>query len=403
MSDNGAEKGSLGGGTAAVSRGRSPLLMLLWVVALPFYVVPTMGILFLTGVWARVSERLHSAPGLGTLLNAVEDALLVPVKAIGRLFIKDEASLAIAPYLLLPFLFMGFIVALIRDFSWPLAVLYLVVLMGPRISHYTAVTGMLHRNAHAPGGFFKAPLNKVEWYFFEWFFGLFHGTLPGSLPYSHCRMHHVCDNNFEDPASTLNFDRDSFPQFLMYAMGPAVLYIGGFSPLLFFYQRKRKQTFRDLGLCMLAFYGVLLFLLWWDWRIAVVVQLLPLLLNASAFAIANWVQHGFYNPADPFNVDASTTTILNPPLLLNENHHHAHHVKPAQHWTKDPVWFDANRERMGPLDPIVFDQIPTVNIWLAMMRKDWEGLARSFVILNPNRRPEEVPALLAQGARRFVG
>lgn len=374
----------------------------LWYLMVPVYGIPVFAIIFLSGVWGRVHERTSTLPGFSLLFDGMDKISTRFFHAIGRALGIQEESLEVVPYLFLPFIYLAFIAAMVRHFDPLLAVAYLVFLMGPQIKFYSGITGILHRNAHRPGCFVSPSLKNTQWYFCEWFLGLFHGTVPGSLPYSHCRMHHVCDNDLTDPASTMPYHRDSFKDFLRYAMGPAVLYISGFSPLVYFYRHKRQQTFRNLALCMVAYYGTFLVMMWWDWRIAVTVMLMPVLLNSAAFSMANWVQHGFINPTHPSSKDTGSTTILSPRLLLNENHHHAHHVKPANQWTQDPVWFSNNLSKMAPLDPFVFDKLPTINVLVYMLTRNWQALAQYYVISNPNRRPEEVPELLAQGVQPIL-
>lgn len=387
---------------SAPSVDTRPAASPLWYLVGLLYGIPVFGIIMLTGVWSRMHERLGSLPITGHVMRGIGALSDRFFRGFGRLFIAEEASLEIVPYLFLPVVYIGLIAAMVREFHPGLAVLYLVVLMGPQIKFYSGITAILHRNAHRPGCFVSPGLKNAQWYFCEWFLGLFHGTVPGSLPYSHCRMHHVCDNDLTDPASTLPFQRDSLIDFIRYATGPAILYISGFSPLWFFYRRKRQQTFRNLGLCMLAYYGTFIVLLMWNWRIAITVQLMPVLLNAASFSIANWVQHGFVNHANPSSKETGSTTLLEPKLLLNENHHHAHHIKPSNQWHQDPIWFENNVSKMAASDPFIFDTLPTIKVLAYMLTKNWNALAQHYVITNPDRKPEEVPMMLARAAQPVV-
>jgi fatty acid desaturase len=359
-------------------------------------------VLIPAGMLGRVGNalgRLPPAQRLGAGLSALWERLW---RWVGRPVLKDERAASILPYMFLPLIWIPLAVAFALRPSIGMAYVYLIVLMGPNLKFYAAYTALSHHNAHIPNFLFKPPYDKVQWYLIEYLLGPFHGSIPGSFPYSHVRMHHVCDNDAEDPSSTLYFDRDSLADFLRYAMGPALLYIGGVSALIYFYRKKRTRSFRQMlfGFCL--YYGIFAVVLVLNWKVALVCMLMPLLLNAMAFSIINWAEHGFADPADPFNVDTNTSTITGPMLPLNENHHYAHHLKPANQWYKDPDCFEAQRERLSHLDPPVFAGLQWADLWKLMVAKRYGEIAKYYVIVNRDRRPEEIPDLLRSRMKRVL-
>jgi hypothetical protein len=98
----------------------------------------------------------------------------------------------------------------------------------------------------------------------------------------------------------------------------------------------------------------------------------------------NWAQHAFVDPASPANNYRNSITCINCSYnrrCFNDGYHIGHHLKSTRHWTEMPEEFARNvriYEREGAL---VFSGIDFFGVWLCLMTKRYDVLARRVVSL----------------------
>jgi hypothetical protein len=104
-----------------------------------------------------------------------------------------------------------------HGFSVWRAVAFNLLRIGPMYANFAHSYTLCHKEYHAFGGVFKAPLNRAgARYAFNWVAGPFFGVLPGTFTHSHIYNHHKYDNGVSDVYSTGGYARDSLWNFCRY-------------------------------------------------------------------------------------------------------------------------------------------------------------------------------------------
>ncbi len=315
----------------------------------------------------------------------------------GRL-VRDPRDLpfvgltAAALVVLVPF---ALVLFLSPGFSPLLAVAYLLVLFLGFIDKYTL---MLHCTSHRP-------LFRKE---FGWLNHIIPGLLApfmGQTPYTyvahHIGMHHVENNLAPDLSSTLRYQRDSLPHFLLYF---GRFFFGGIFELTRYHFRKGRK--RHFGMALLgetSWFLLVIALGFLHFEATLVVFVIPLFLMRFLMMAGNWVQHAFVDPADPADPYRNSITCINTRYnrrCYNDGYHVGHHVKASRHWTEMPADFEANLTTYRERDAIVIEGLDYFQIWALLMARRYRTLARRFVDLRETRRSEdEIIALLRARTR----
>ena len=128
--------------------------------------------------------------------------------------------------------------------------------------------------------------------------GPFFGETPQTYFAHHMGMHHAENNLADDLSSTMRFQRDRFGHWLRYFFRFLFLVIVELN--LYFYRRgQTKMVVRALG-GELAFWAVVASLaVFLDWRAALVVFVIPVLMVRTLMMAGNWAQHAFVDAAHP--------------------------------------------------------------------------------------------------------
>ncbi len=274
-------------------------------------------------------------------------------------------------------------------FSWWLAAAHLALVvhfLGPFIL-------MLHNTSHRR--LFKRPwgwCNQI----IPWVLGPFFGETPETYFAHHVGMHHAENNLEADLSSTLPYRRDSVAGFARYFLG---FFFGGLLQLTRYFARKKR--YRLMIRCLageLSYFGMVIALGAWSWRATVAVFVVPFVVTRFAMMAGNWGQHAFVDEASPANNYRNSITCINSSYnrrCFNDGYHIGHHVKATRHWTEMPEDFLGNIETYGAERAIVFTGIDFFGVWLCLMLKRYDWLARRFVHLSDApRSDEEVVALL---------
>lgn len=235
---------------------------------------------------------------------------------------------------------------------------------------------------------FKA-LNQV----IPWVLGPFFGETPQTYFCHHMGMHHPENNLPDDLSSTMKFQRDRFGHwFRYYARFMAFTIID--LPRYFFRRGQAKMASRVL-VGEVGFWVVVVALaVFVDWRATLVVFVIPVVMVRTLMMAGNWAQHAFVHPEHPGCAYRNSITCIDSRYnrrCFNDGYHIHHHVKARCHWSEYPAEFQTNKAVYGEHDAIVFRGLDFFLVWLLLMFRRYETLAKAMVQLPgaPERTIEE--------------
>ena len=277
-------------------------------------------------------------------------------------------------------------------FSWWFAAAYLACVvwwLGPFVL-------MLHNVSHRPC--FTRRWRFLNGYI-DWVVGPLFGLTPWTYFAHHVGIHHPENNLGDDVSSTMRYQRDSLVDFLCYFGRFLVFSLVDVAAYL--KKRGRVKLLRRAIAGECAWWAAALAAAAHNWRGAVVVFFVPLLVARFGMMSGNWAQHAFIDAASPGNnfrnSIACVDTLYNR-RCFNDGYHIGHHLRPNRHWTEMPGDFIASREAYAREGAIVFRGLDYMAIWFLLMRKKYDTLARHVV--DPGGR--DMAALLRERARRIA-
>ena len=333
-------------------------------------------------------------------LSTITDPIYTQ-KAFGSLdqfflkYLKDKRDLPFM-YLMLK-LSLLFIPAAIIAFTidsttwqwWTLAVVY-----GIGLLWYTGpFTLMLHNTSHRP--FFKREY-KLGNRFIPWILCPFMGQSPDTYFSHHIGMHHAENNLEPDLSSTMKYQRDSFIDYTKYYLH--FLFLGVIQLVQYHKEKNKKKFMKQAIIGELTFIGLCIVLAFINLKATLLVFVLPAIIVRFAMMSGNWAQHAFIDASSPANNYRNSITCINSfynQRCFNDGYHIGHHLKPHMHWTDMPQDFEKNIDQYVDNKAIVFEGIDYFVIWLWLMLKRYDILAKHFVnIGNTYQSEEEIIAML---------
>jgi fatty acid desaturase len=310
---------------------------------------------------------------LAHLLNDVRD------EPILRLLVKSTALIPLAAWILAD-----------RSFPVWLGAAYLALLVGflltPMITAYHDV------NHHKLFRRRYAVLNNIV----NWLVGPLFGFTPHSYFVYHVGMHHPEDNGRADVSTTLPYQRDSVRAFLRYYAN----FMGSYAGVIrYLRDRQRARLMREFTSGELAYFAFFALAAAWNWRGALVVLAIPLVITRTVLVIGNWGEHAFIDPTapdDPFRSNLNLVGSRVNDACFNVGYHIGHHLAPMKHFTEMPADFEKNLALYGERDAIVLQDMHYPMVWWNLMTKNYRKLAQAFVRLPgaPVRTEEEIMNLL---------
>ncbi|PUZ28972.1 fatty acid desaturase [Chitinophaga parva] len=297
---------------------------------------------------------------------------------------------------------------------WPLAILLFIPGLN-NVAWWTAAAAytffnnfvfkgpfglMLHCTSHR-----KLFIQRYDFmnHYLPWALGPLFGQTPETYFAHHIGMHHVEDNMPEDESSTMDFQRDSLSHFGRYF---GRFFIAGVIDLVYYLGRKKRKSLarraiRGESLFILACIG----LCFVNAPATIAVFILPFLISRVIMMVGNWAQHAFINPEAPDNAYTNSITCINTKYnykCWNDGYHISHHLKHNMHWTEHPAYFQKTLQEYADHNAIVFDGIHFLHVFVWLMRKRYDLLAKHFVnIGNRFQTDEEVAAFLRERTRRI--
>jgi hypothetical protein len=324
---------------------------------------------------------------------------LNPIERLGAAVVNDPRDI---PFITLQMKLTLIIIPLavlmyLIDIKWWMPWPYLAFVLGVYLGPYTL---MLHNSSHRV--LYKT---KYRWLgiYMTWILGPFFGHTPGTYYVHHIGMHHPENNLSDDLSTTMPYQRDSFMDFMRYFGRFFVAVVPELA--LYMWRRRRIRLFRNLLIGETAFVLFLAVMFLINWQATLVVFVAPTVIARFAMMAGNWAQHAFIDRDDPANCYRNSITCINSTYnrrCFNDGYHIGHHLKANRHWTDLPTDFDANRERYAAERAIVFQGVDFFLVWLMLMGKRYDMLARRFVPLVENPpATEEIIAMLRERTRKI--
>lgn len=272
---------------------------------------------------------------------------------------------------------------------WGLAIFHLimciVILLGP----YTL---MLHNTSHRP--FFKKE-HEIWNKYIPWFLGPFMGQSPDLYFLHHMGMHHNEGNMPNDKSSTMPFQRDSFLDFLHYYI--RFMIIGIIELVQYFFSKKRNALGIKAARAEFSYAIVLILLcVFLNLGATMAVFIVPLILVRLGMMSGNWGQHAFVDAENPSNDYTSSITCINSVYnqkCFNDGYHIGHHLVPNMHWTDMPVEFQENIQKYAQNKSLIFEGLDFHQVWIWLMLKRYDILARHLVNINGNTFKSDAEAI----------
>jgi fatty acid desaturase len=254
---------------------------------------------------------------------------------------------------------------------------------------------MLHCTSHRI--FFKKEYNFLNHYL-PWVLGPLFGQTPETYYSHHIGMHHPENNMPEDESSTMAYQRDSLKGFMHY-LG-SFFFVGIYHLATYFVRKNRKRLlYRSLRgeFIFIAFCVVLSY---FNWPATVVVFILPFVISRIIMMMGNWAQHAFISSDDPDNAYRNSITCINTKYnhkCWNDGYHISHHLRPSMHWTEYPGHFRNTLGEYTDNNAIVFDGIHFLHVFVYLMRKRYDLLAKHFVNIGDAYASDEDIILFLKG------
>jgi len=277
-------------------------------------------------------------------------------------------------------------------FKWWIAIPFLIFNIATGLGPFIL---MLHNTSHRK--LFKQeydPLNKI----IPWVLGPFYGETPETYFGHHIMMHHAENNLIDDLSCTMNYQRDSFIDYMKYFF---LFFFFGMSDLSYYFKRKNRIKFlRKVILGEVGFIVMCIVLWQFNWQATLMVFVLPFVIARFGMMAGNWAQHAFIDASSPANSYRNSITCINCTYnrtCFNDGYHIGHHLRPNMHWTEMPIEFEKNVEKYAQNEAVIFQGTDFFVIWFMLVTKNYKYLASKFVDVGERfKTQDEIIAFLKQ-------
>ena len=259
---------------------------------------------------------------------------------------------------------------------------------------------MLHCTSHRK--LFKKEYEGLNNYI-PWVLAPFFGHSPETYYTHHIGMHHAENNLEDDESSTMPYDRDSLRGWLHYF--GKFLFTGIYHLATYFFRKKRQRLlFRSVRgeIMFILFCAAMCFV---SWPATLMVFIIPFFLYRLVAMMGNWAQHAFIGADDPGNAYKNSITCINTKYNVkcwNDGYHISHHQRQTMHYTEHPGYFLKTLDGYVKNEAIVFDGIHFLHVFIWLMRKRYDLLAKHFVNIGDRfANDEEVKAFLKSRTRKI--
>ena len=283
------------------------------------------------------------------------------------------------------------------NFRWWLGAIYFAINF---FAFFDRFILMLHNTSHRP--LFKRRYKRLNRYI-PWVLAPLFGQTPDTYYAHHMGMHHPENNLEDDLSSTMRYQRDSFLHWLVYFL--RFFFLIPIEIGRYFAKRQRFKLMRRMYLGEVSWWVMIAVLLSVNWQATLAVFLAPFTAARVLMMAGNWAQHAFIDAEHPEDPYVNSITCINSRYnrrCFNDGYHIGHHIRANRHWTDMPADLLKNRDEYAKRDAVVFEGIDYFMIWLYLMLKRYDWLARRFVQLGSERRDEQqIIALLKRRTKRI--
>ena len=324
----------------------------------------------------QTSSRLDAL--IARFINDPRDTPFVKLSVMATLIVVPFAAILFVPGV----------------FRWWLVAIYWVV----NFRFLDRFILMLHNTSHRT--LYKP---RYRWLnaWIPYVLGPLFGETPGSYFAHHIGMHHPENNLAEDLSSTMEYRRDSAADFLRYF--GRFMWRGLVDLARYLGRKKRTKLLQRLLVGELSFYVFVGALMFVEWRAALVVFVVPVLVVRFLMMAGNWGQHAFVcaeQPESPYRNSITVVRCSYNERCFNDGYHIGHHVKATRHFSEMPADFEANVAEYAKNGAIVFERIDFFGVWALLMLRQYGRLARHYVALEGARPSEsEIVELLSARTR----
>ena len=269
-------------------------------------------------------------------------------------------------------------------FSWWIAVSVLLLNIATGLGPFIL---MLHNTSHR-----KLFKQEYDWMnnIIPWVLGPFYGETPETYFGHHVMMHHSENNMIDDLSCTMNYQRDSFIDFMKYFF---LFFFFGMADLGFYFKRKNRWKFiRKIMFGEIGFFAMCALFWQFNWQATLMVLLLPFLIARFGMMAGNWAQHAFIDANSPDNNYRNSITCINctyNKTCFNDGYHIGHHLRPNMHWTDMPGEFQKNIEKYKQNNAVIFEGIDFFIVWFLLVTKNYKYLASKYVDINQQFQSQE--------------
>lgn len=232
--------------------------------------------------------------------------------------------------------------------------------------------------------------------------GPFFGQSPGTYYSHHIHMHHAENNLPDDLSTTMNYQRDSFKDFMRYF---ADFLFDGIRQLTSYFRAKnRSKLYYKVLLGEIGFYAGVIALSYVSFWSTFFVFWFPFISTRFIMMLGNFTQHAFIDPAQPGNSMRNSLTCLNVKYnykCWNDGYHISHHVRPHMHWSEHPIYFQKTIQEYRENKSVVVDGLDFLQVFIALMNKRYDKLAKHLVNFGDFETEEEAIAFLQSRTKKM--
>ena len=317
-------------------------------------------------------------------------------------YINDERDLPFIylcikiTFIIIPFAVFLF-TSILTGYKWWIAGLIYAGLIVYFVGPYTL---MLHNTSHRR--LFK-PKYKIWNNYIPWILAPFMGQSPETYFSHHIGMHHTENNLHSDKSSTMAYQRDSFIDFLKYGVG--FLFTGIIELAQYFWNKKFMKLFNMVVRGETVYIIFLLLLAFINLKATLYIFVLSMVIVRLSMMAGNWGQHAFIDEKSPGNSYRNSITCINSAYnrqCFNDGYHIGHHINPSMHWTDMPGDFIKNKDKYAEEKAIVYEGLDFHMVWLFLMLKRYDILAKHMVRLDNAIQTDEQAIQMLKSRTKLI-
>lgn len=250
----------------------------------------------------------------------------------------------------------------------------------------------------------KAPYQKPFHTYVTWILCPLFGHAPEGYFSHHMGMHHVENNMPEDTSSTMEYQRDSFKDFMSYFL--KFIAVGVINTIAYLFRRNRRKLYQRLTIGEYVYMAFCIIMCFINLKATLVLLIVPVLFARFVSMLGNWTQHSFIDSSDPNNNYKNSINCINTTYnhtCWNDGYHIIHHIRPGMHYTDMPAEFLKRKDEFAANGAVVFDGIHYLHVFVWLMMKRYDKLAENLVNINDSmfRSTEEAITFLKMRTRKI--